>query len=133
MTKYNNYAGEGGDGVNKLAILDPNATMVDPVTGASVMQEVMTIAGPTPDPEFIGTHPNAVKEWCINTAVVDPATDSILGQQRRREALPMGPLHEHLHPAGDTHDWGGRGVHTDADWRRRDGLRDQQRDPLCRR
>ena len=25
MTKYNNYAGEGGDGVNKIAILDPNA------------------------------------------------------------------------------------------------------------
>ena len=42
------------------------------------MKEVLTIAGPTPDPEFIGTHPNAVREWCINTAVVDPATDSIL-------------------------------------------------------
>jgi hypothetical protein len=24
------------------------------------------------------THPNAVREWCINTAVVDPATKSIL-------------------------------------------------------
>src|SRR5262249_30832683 len=23
-------------------------------------------------------HPNAVREWCINTAVVDPATDSVL-------------------------------------------------------
>jgi hypothetical protein len=78
MTKYNNYAGEGGDGVNKLAILDPNAVEVDPVTGANVMQEVMTIAGPTPDPEFIATHPKAVREWCINTAVVDPGTDSIL-------------------------------------------------------
>jgi glucose/arabinose dehydrogenase len=78
MTKYNNYAGEGGDGVNKIAILDPNATMADPVTGASVMKEVLTIAGPTPDPQFTGTHPNAVREWCINTAVVDPATDSVL-------------------------------------------------------
>jgi hypothetical protein len=78
MTKYNNYAGAGGDGVNKLAILDPNAMVDDPVTGACVMQEVMTIAGPTPDPEFISSHPNAVREWCINTAVVDPATDSIL-------------------------------------------------------
>ncbi|MFO0941812.1 MAG: hypothetical protein U0930_13740 [Pirellulales bacterium] len=26
MTKYNNYAGTGGDGVNKLGIFDPNAT-----------------------------------------------------------------------------------------------------------
>ena len=24
MTKYNNYAGVGGDGVNKIAVLDPN-------------------------------------------------------------------------------------------------------------
>ena len=78
MTKYNNYAGVGGDGVNKIAILDPNATMDDPVTGASVMQEVLTIAGPTPDPEYDGTYPNAVREWCINSAAVDPATDSIL-------------------------------------------------------
>src|SRR5205807_7984496 len=50
----------------------------DPVAGAGVLQEVLTIVGPTPDPEFIATHPNAVREWCINTAVVDPATDSVL-------------------------------------------------------
>src|SRR5262249_1848645 len=31
FTKYNNYAfTDGGDGVNRIAILDPNATMVDP-------------------------------------------------------------------------------------------------------
>jgi hypothetical protein len=78
MTKYNNYAGEGGNGVNKVAILDPNAEMMDPVTGACVMQEVLTIDGPTPDPQYVSSHPNAVREWCINTAVVDPATDSIL-------------------------------------------------------
>jgi glucose/arabinose dehydrogenase len=78
MAKYNNYAGEGGDGVNKLAILDPNTTMTDPVTGTTVMSEVLTIAGPTPDPEFIASHPNAVREWCINSAAVDPATDSVL-------------------------------------------------------
>ena len=78
MTKYNNYAGEGGDGLNKLAILDPNAQMTDPVTGAKVMKEVLTIIGPTPDSEFTGSHPGAVREWCINSAAVDPATDSIL-------------------------------------------------------
>jgi hypothetical protein len=78
MTKYNNYAGEGGDGVNKVAILDPNASQKDPSTGVTVMKEILTIAGPTPDPEFDATKPNAVREWCINTAAVDPATDSVL-------------------------------------------------------
>jgi Bacterial Ig-like domain (group 3)/RTX calcium-binding nonapeptide repeat (4 copies) len=78
MTKYNNYAGVGGDGVNKLGILDPNATMTDPITGQTVMREVLTIAGVTPDEEYVATHPNAVREWCINAAVVDPATGSVL-------------------------------------------------------
>jgi hypothetical protein len=75
LTKYNNYAdpGIGGDGVNKVAILDPNATETDPVTGASVMNEVITIAGVTPDTEFLSYAPHAVREWCINTAAVDPA------------------------------------------------------------
>jgi len=48
MTKYNNYAELGGDGVNKLAILDPNDTQIDARTGATVMKEVLTIAGVTP-------------------------------------------------------------------------------------
>jgi hypothetical protein len=78
MTKYNNYAGEGGTGINEIAILDPNATEIDSVTGTTVMKEVLTIAGPTPDPSYDSTHPGAVKEWCINSAVVDPATDCIL-------------------------------------------------------
>jgi hypothetical protein len=78
MTKYNNYAGLGGDGVNKIAILDPNDTEIDPRTQFPVMKEVISIAGQTPDPEFIATHPGAVREWCINTAAVDPFTDSIL-------------------------------------------------------
>jgi hypothetical protein len=78
MSKYNNYAGLGGDGINKLAILDPNDTEIDPRTGATVMKEVLTIAGVTPDPEFSDTYPGAVREWCINSAVVDPYTDSIL-------------------------------------------------------
>ena len=64
--------------MNKVAILDPNDTQVDPRTGATVMKEVLTIAGATPDPEYIATHPNAVREWCINTAAVDPVTNSVL-------------------------------------------------------
>jgi hypothetical protein len=75
MTKYNNYAGIGtGDGLNRLAILDPNAAQADPIGGASVMREVLTILGPTPDAD----HPGGVREWCINTAAVDPATRSVL-------------------------------------------------------
>jgi hypothetical protein len=78
MTKYNNYAGAGGDGINKIAILDPNSVQVDSRTGALVMLEILTKAGVTPDPEFSGTHPGAVREWCINDAAVDPFTNSVL-------------------------------------------------------
>lgn len=73
MSKYNNYRETGGNGVNKVAILDPNATEIDPITGATVMNEVLTIAGITPDPRL-----PAVKEWCINDAAVDPITKSVL-------------------------------------------------------
>ncbi|MFL6513895.1 MAG: hypothetical protein ACJ8M1_02605 [Chthoniobacterales bacterium] len=78
MTKYNNYAEAGGDGVNRLAILDPRDQMTDPISGAQVMKEILTIAGPTPDEDFVADHPNAVREWCINTGVIDPATRSVL-------------------------------------------------------
>jgi hypothetical protein len=61
--------------VNKIAILDPNATEADPVIpGTLVMAEVLTIKGLTPDPN----NPGGVKEWCINSAAVDPATKSVL-------------------------------------------------------
>ncbi len=80
MTKYNNYAdpGVGGDGVNKIAILDPQNSETDPISGATTMNEVLTIAGPTPDPAYTNTYPNAVREWCINSAAVDPSTKSVL-------------------------------------------------------
>jgi hypothetical protein len=78
MTKYNNYAGAGGDGVNRLAILDPANQMTDPISGALVMKEILTIAGPTPDEELQPDYPNAVREWCVNTGAVDPATKSVL-------------------------------------------------------
>jgi hypothetical protein len=74
-TKYNNYAIGGGDGVNKIAILDPGASQVDPQTGATVMKEVITIKGVTPDPP---NGPKAVKEWCINDMAIDPQTRSAL-------------------------------------------------------
>lgn len=75
LTKYNNYADAfaGGNGINKVAVLDPDATETDPVSGATVMNEVITVIGATPDPDFTAQFPGAVKEWCINSAAVDPA------------------------------------------------------------
>ena len=78
MSKYNFYAGVGaGDGVNKLAILDPDDTQVDTFSGVPVMKEVRIIAGVTPDPGPGPAYPNAVLEWCINTTAVDPYTGSV--------------------------------------------------------
>ena len=42
------------------------------------MAEVLTVAGITPDADLVATFPGAVREWCINTAAVSPATRSIL-------------------------------------------------------
>ena len=76
MTKYNNYLGVGfGDGLNQVAVIDPNATQKDPISTLPIMREVLTILGPTFE---TGTSGPAVKEWCINTAAVDPLTKSIL-------------------------------------------------------
>jgi hypothetical protein len=75
-TKYNNYGRAGsGDSRNKIAVLDPNATQADPIANSvTVMKEVLTVLGVTPDPSY----PGGVREWCINTAAVDPFTKSIL-------------------------------------------------------
>ncbi len=72
LCKYNNYYGSGsGDGLNSMAVLDPNATQQDTFGGAvTVMREILTVVGPTPDPGTLGGR----REWCVNTAVVDPAT-----------------------------------------------------------
>jgi hypothetical protein len=73
--KYNNYGGVGtGDGKNRMAVVDPNTVQADAISGIPVMKEILTILGPTADAGFVG----GVKEWCINTAAVDPFTRSIL-------------------------------------------------------
>jgi hypothetical protein len=73
MCKYNDYAGIGGSGDNRIAILDPNAPTPDAVAQTVIMAVAESIAGPTPDSDGAG-----VREWCINSAAVDPATDSVL-------------------------------------------------------
>jgi hypothetical protein len=82
FTKYNDYAGfDGGFGINKIAVLDPNDTMVEPhasSNGLLVMKVILSIAGVTPDPDYVDQYPGAVLEWCINAAAVDPATKSVM-------------------------------------------------------
>ena len=78
LSKYNNYADFGlEDGKNKMAILDPNKTQTDPIESYPVMSEVMTVIGQTSDADNFPTIPGAVKEWCVNSAAVDPITKSI--------------------------------------------------------
>jgi hypothetical protein len=82
FSKYNNYANSGdGDGINKIALLDPGATQIDPHPGSHglvEMREVLIALGGTPDSEFQSTNlPLAVREWCINSTAVNPATSSV--------------------------------------------------------
>lgn len=75
MTKYNNYGGAGsGDGRNSIAVLDPGQSQPDSVAAIPVMREVLLKVAPSADPGF----PGGFKEWCINTAAVDPVTKSVL-------------------------------------------------------
>ena len=74
-TKYNNYGGVGtGDGLNRMAVLDPNDAQAEAISSVAVMREVLTILGPTP--ESVGA--TAVKEWCVNTVAVDPLGSAVL-------------------------------------------------------
>ena len=82
LCKYNNYAARAdGDGVNRIALLDPNATELDghPTESKLVeMRIVRSVIGCTPDTEYLSsTYPQAVREWCVNTVAVNPATMSI--------------------------------------------------------
>ncbi len=73
FSKYNSY----GDGLHRIAVLDPNATQIDPhpsAAGLVEMREVLTVIGCTPD-SSTGVR---VREWCVNTGAVDPATSSVL-------------------------------------------------------
>ena len=81
FSKYNDYAFADGNGVNRVALLDPNATQLDghsSASGLTEMREVLTVIGPTPDAGVSHiSFPFAVKEWCINAPAVNPATNSV--------------------------------------------------------
>jgi hypothetical protein len=42
------------------------------------MKVIRSILNPTSDHEYSGTYPSAVREWCVNSAVVDVQKQSIL-------------------------------------------------------
>jgi hypothetical protein len=95
FSKYNNYAGSGdGDGVNKIALLDPNDTQIDPhpsAPGLVEMREVLTVIGPTPDANAISFEfPYAVREYCINTTASIPH-EQYLHAERGRPHLLLDP------------------------------------------
>lgn len=85
LTKYNNYymgPGDGGNGRNHLAILDPNVSgSTDWQSGLAVMSEIHLITGVTCDSDFYSCTPTTnvndpsvpVREWCINAAAIDVA------------------------------------------------------------
>jgi hypothetical protein len=77
VSKYNNYYhfGPHGDGHNQVAVLDPRSGEKDPYANTRVMKAVQTILSPVHE---TGEAAGARYEWCINSAVVDPADDSVI-------------------------------------------------------
>jgi len=77
ISKYNNYLGIGphGNGRNRVAVLDPRVSQTDPYASTRVMKAVQTVLAPMHEP---GTPARARYEWCINSAVVDPADGSVI-------------------------------------------------------
>ena len=77
VSKYNNYydTGPHGDGHNQVAVLDPRASQHDPYANVQTMKAVQTILSPVHEP---GEPAGARWEWCINTAAVDTADDSVI-------------------------------------------------------
>jgi hypothetical protein len=77
--KYNDYADFGTQpGDNRVAIVDPNDSAIDRITQVSVMKPVVSALGVTPDPTYDQQFPQAVREWCINSAAVDIPGKSIV-------------------------------------------------------
>jgi hypothetical protein len=77
VSKYNNYfhVGPHGNGHNEVAVLDPRSSQKDPYANVRTMKAVETILSPVHVP---GEPSGARYEWCINSAVVDTADDSVI-------------------------------------------------------
>jgi len=77
VSKYNNYfrIGPHGDGHNEVAVLDPRSSQNDPYAKVRTMRAVQTILSPVHVPR---TPAGSRYEWCINSAVVDTADDSVI-------------------------------------------------------
>jgi hypothetical protein len=77
VSKYNNYfhVGPHGNGHNEVAVLDPRSSQKDPYANVKTMKTVETILSPVHVP---GEPSGARYEWCINSAVVDTADDSVI-------------------------------------------------------
>jgi hypothetical protein len=77
VSKYNNYydVGPHGNGHNEIAVLDPMTSQKDPYASVRTMKAVETILSPVHVP---GESAGARYEWCINSAVVDTADDSVI-------------------------------------------------------
>jgi hypothetical protein len=100
VSKYNNYLGLGphGDGHNEVAVLDPNASQKDPYASAATMKAVKTVLSPVQVPRQSA---GARYEWCINSAAIDPADDSVIVNSEAgtvyRWDLATNKLAEQLH------------------------------------
>ena len=77
LTKYNNYdmgGDSGADGSNKVAAARPRAAIrspgMQPVRHSGDGMRVITVLGVTKT-NGDSNHPNAVNEWCINSAAID--------------------------------------------------------------
>ena len=83
LSNYNDYVGQvDGQGVNKVALLDPTATETDPHSssnGLSVMREFLTATGPTPDAANQNSiFPSAVLPWLGNAFAVNAPTKTVI-------------------------------------------------------
>ncbi|HEX3121610.1 MAG TPA: Ig-like domain-containing protein, partial [Candidatus Acidoferrum sp.] len=83
LSNYNDYVGQvDGQGVNKVALLDPTATETESHSssnGLTVMREVLNIAGPTPDAANQNTtFPSAVLPWLGNAFAVNASTKTVI-------------------------------------------------------